>query len=60
MQGVTLVKSNVYVIYSTPTSRTQKLKLMREGGYFIYSSTLPSCEGPVGCKRGIGVDCNLF
>jgi hypothetical protein len=29
------------VSYSAPTSQTQKLKLMREGGHFTYSSTLP-------------------
>jgi hypothetical protein len=28
-----------HVSYSAPTSRTQKLKLMREGGHFTYSST---------------------
>jgi hypothetical protein len=28
------------VSYSTPTSRTQKLKLIRKGGHFTYSSTL--------------------
>jgi hypothetical protein len=28
------------VSYSAPTSHTQKLKLMREGGHFTYSSTL--------------------
>jgi hypothetical protein len=32
------------VSYSTPTSRTQKLKLMREGGHFTYSSTLLTCS----------------
>jgi hypothetical protein len=31
----------VFVSCSTPTSRTQKLKLMREGGHFNYSSTFP-------------------
>jgi hypothetical protein len=31
----------VFVSYSAPTSRTQKLKLMREGEHFNYSSTLP-------------------
>jgi hypothetical protein len=47
------------VSYFAPTRRTQKLKLMREGEHYTYSSTPPHAA-PVGRKREIGVGCNLF
>jgi hypothetical protein len=41
-EGVSFV---VHAInYSAPTSCTQKLKLMKEGGHFTYSSTLLMCS----------------
>jgi hypothetical protein len=48
------------VSYSAPINCTQKLKLMREGGHFTYSSNSLSHAAPVGRNPGIGVDCNLF
>jgi hypothetical protein len=48
------------VSYSTPTSRNQKLKLMRKDRQFTYSLTLPLMCSPHRRKRGIGIDCNLF
>jgi hypothetical protein len=42
------------------TSHIQKLKFLREGGHFTYSSTLPSRAAPVGSKHEIEVGCRLL
>jgi hypothetical protein len=51
------------MLLATPISRTQKLKLMRQGGQLNISLIVqhsPSRATPVGHKYGIGVGCNLF
>jgi hypothetical protein len=44
-----------------PTSSTQKLKLMRKGGQFTYTPTLPlTCRLPQAAYVDIGVGCDYF
>jgi hypothetical protein len=44
---------NLIVGYSAPTSHTQKVKMMREGRHFTYSSTSPSTAWSMCRKIGI-------
>jgi hypothetical protein len=51
----------LFIELHAPTSSTQKLKLMRKGGQFTYTSTLPlMCRLPQGAYMDIGVGYNYF